>query len=160
MSDFMKMPVDNALKAQAQIQVAQANAKLSQSNAKLGVKTAVENTLDKDDFLKILIEQLSNQDPTNPMEDKEFIAQMAQFSTLEQMTNMAGGFSELSESIKGVTTLLSAGQAVNMLGREVEIGTENGTVRGRVSEIMGTEFPQLLVNGTYYDLASVVRIKE
>ncbi len=45
--------------------------------------------LGKDEFLKILITQLENQDPLNPMDDKEFIAQMAQFSSLEQMQNVA-----------------------------------------------------------------------
>ena len=47
-----------------------------------------QSSLDQDAFLKILITQLQNQDPSNPMEDKEFISQMANFSSLEQMTQM------------------------------------------------------------------------
>ncbi|WP_214849652.1 flagellar hook capping FlgD N-terminal domain-containing protein [Exiguobacterium sp. s193] len=54
--------------------------------------TAVpNNSMDKDMFMKILIAQLSNQDPTAPMEDKEFISQMAQFSSLEQMQTIGKG---------------------------------------------------------------------
>src|SRR5690606_3648148 len=59
-----------------QTQQAQQN---QQSNSILG----------KDSFLQLLVTQLANQDPTNPMEDREFIAQMAQFSSLEQMNNVA-----------------------------------------------------------------------
>ena len=54
--------------------------------------------LGKDAFLKILITQLQNQDPTSPMDDKEFIAQMAQFSSLEQMQNMTKAMENLLAS--------------------------------------------------------------
>ncbi|MBU9720323.1 MULTISPECIES: flagellar hook assembly protein FlgD [Bacillaceae] len=56
------------------------------------------NDLDKDAFLRILIAQLQNQDPLNPMEDKEFIAQMAQFTSLEQMTNMNSNLEKFIQS--------------------------------------------------------------
>ncbi len=69
--------------------------------------------LDKNDFLKILITQLSHQDPTQPMDDKAFVAQMAQFSSLEQMTNM-------SEGLAKVADLVSRSQAVSLLGSAVD----------------------------------------
>ena len=50
---------------------------------------ATPKQLGKDDFLKLLITQLSKQDPTNPVKDQDFIAQMAQFSSLEQMKNIS-----------------------------------------------------------------------
>ncbi|ETT85860.1 flagellar hook assembly protein FlgD [Viridibacillus sp. FSL R5-0477] len=55
------------------------------------------SALGKDAFLQLLITQLQNQDPTNPMDDKEFIAQMAQFSSLEQMTNMTTALENLTQ---------------------------------------------------------------
>ncbi|MBI3396517.1 MAG: endoflagellar hook capping protein [Spirochaetia bacterium] len=53
--------------------------------------------LGKDDFLKLLITQLSHQDPTEPLKDEQFIAQMAQFSSLEQMQNISSGVGKLNE---------------------------------------------------------------
>ena len=81
---------------------AAANEALRETNSDLG----------KDAFLKILITQLSNQDPLDPLKDKDFIAQMAQFSTLEQMTNM-------NKSIEQMNAL-TKGSAVNYIGRVVE----------------------------------------
>ncbi|MFD2443526.1 flagellar hook assembly protein FlgD [Bacillus sp. CGMCC 1.16607] len=58
------------------------------SNYQKQTRKTGSDILGKDDFLKILMTQLQNQDPLNPMQDKDFIAQMATFSSLEQMTNM------------------------------------------------------------------------
>ena len=70
--------------------------------------------LGKDDFLKLLITQLSNQDPTSPMEDTQFISQMAQFSSLEQMTNMSTSFSKMAD-------FLNSQEAAGTLGKTVEL---------------------------------------
>ena len=113
----------------------------------------IKQTLDKDDYLKLLITQLQNQDPTSPMEDREFIAQMAQFSSLEQMTNMNTGFQNLA-------AVLSAGQATSMLGKSVEIIINGDLVSGKVEEITRGDYPQVLVNGVYFDMSDVSRIRE
>jgi flagellar basal-body rod modification protein FlgD len=72
--------------------------------------------LGKDDFLKILMIQLQNQDPTNPIEDKDFIAQMATFSSLEQMTNMSKSMDKFV-SMQEQNTLVTYSQFV---GKEVK----------------------------------------
>src|SRR5690625_1103594 len=54
--------------------------------------------LGKDEFIKILMTQLQNQDPLNPMEDKEFISQMTTFSSLEQLMNMSNSIETLVQS--------------------------------------------------------------
>ncbi|WP_409340972.1 flagellar hook capping FlgD N-terminal domain-containing protein [Paenibacillus sp. MBLB4367] len=60
---------------------------------------ADSSTMGKDDFLKILIAQLKNQDPMQPLQDKEFIAQMAQFTSVEQISNMANEMKLLRQSL-------------------------------------------------------------
>ena len=57
-----------------------------------------QSQVDKDLFLQILTTQLRNQDPTQPMEDREMIAQMAQFSTLEQISNLNQAFNQFIDS--------------------------------------------------------------
>ena len=117
-----------------------------------GKSTTAGGEMGKDEFLKILIAQLSHQDPTQPMQDKEFIAQMAQFSSLEQMTNV-------SSEISKVAALLEKGQAVSLLGRMVEIAAGSRLVEGTVDEVTGGDYPQILVNGLFYDASQVQRVR-
>ncbi len=122
-------------------------------NKELGGGKPVKADLDKDDFLKILITQLQHQDPTNPMQDKEFIAQMAQFSSLEQMTNMASSFGKLS-------SVLNSSEAQSLLGRTVEVLDGDKAIYGKVSQVVRGEFPLVMVDGSFYDLEQVSKVEE
>jgi flagellar basal-body rod modification protein FlgD len=113
----------------------------------------VQQNLGKDDFLKILITQLTYQDPTAPMEDKEFIAQMAQFSTLEQMTSMAGDFNRL-------TNMLASTEATSALGKSVELTSGENIIQGAVRAVTRGDAPQILVNGNYYAWNQVTKVFE
>ena len=106
------------------------------------------NQLGKDDFLKLLITQLSNQDPTNPMEDTQFIAQMAQFSSLEQMTNMSSSFEKMA-------SFLNATEAANTVGKTVELNVGDVTTSGVVEAATRGANPQILVNGAYYNMDQI-----
>ena len=87
---------------------------------------ADKNILGKDDFLKLMVAQMKNQDPMNPADDKDNIAQMAQFSSLEQITNLANATQELA-------TRLSLTQNVGLLGHTVTYtGTDGQAVSGTV----------------------------
>lgn len=114
-----------------------------------GRKTS--NELGKDDFLKLLITQLSNQDPTNPMENTEFISQMAQFSSLEQMTNMSTSFSKMA-------SFINSSEAASTLGKTVELNIGDTTTTGIVEGATRGENPQILVNGMYYSMDKIAAI--
>jgi flagellar basal-body rod modification protein FlgD len=79
---------------------------------------AAENNLGKDEFLKILIAQLKNQDPMQPLQDKEFIAQMAQFTSVEQLSNMASEMKLLRQSL---------GLSPGLIGKTVSWETTDAT---------------------------------
>ena len=115
--------------------------------------TLPNQNLGKDDFLRILITQLTHQDPTAPMQDREFIAQMAQFSSLEQMTNMAADFSRMARVLRG-------SEATSALGKSVEIVLENEIVQGMVQAVTRDEMPQILVNGRFFDWEHVSTVFE
>lgn len=109
--------------------------------------------LGKDDFLRLLITQLTHQDPMNPVDDKEFIAQMAQFSALEQMQNMSGDFSQI--------------KAFGMIGKTVTASIVNkGTnskelVQGIVESVTIENGKSVLsVNGKDVPVDSVISVED
>lgn len=108
----------------------------------------VSQSLGKDDFLKLLITQLSNQDPTSPMENTEFIAQMAQFSSLEQMTNMNQEFAKLN-------AMMVSSQGVNTIGKVVDINLGDSSISGRVEAVTYGANPQVRIGNMYYDMKQI-----
>ncbi len=90
---------------------------------------AANQTLGKDDFLKLMVAQMKNQDPMNPADDKDNIAQMAQFSSLEQITNLATATQKLADSMQMTQTL-------GLIGHTVSYKAADGTMTsGTVSAV-------------------------
>jgi flagellar basal-body rod modification protein FlgD len=116
------------------------------SNYQAKTKQTGSNILGKDDFLKILITQLQNQDPTSPMQDREFIAQMASFSSLEQMTNM----NQTMQQFLTFQTEASLLQQSQMIGKQVTYESETVDEEGEkvIEEKEGTVKAVLFEKGS------------
>ena len=110
-------------------------------------------TLGQNDFLKLLVTQMTSQDPLNPQKDTDFIAQMAQFSALEQSKMMQADIAKLRTDQQFL-------QATALLGQTVELQlSQDVTASGIVSAVQidaGT--PKIVVGGMPYDLSRVLTI--
>ena len=112
-----------------------------------------ESQMGIDDFLKLLTAQLQYQDPLEPMKDTEFIAQMASFSSLDQMSSLNKNFesffqSQMNQSVQGY------------LGKVVTLEDDGAEESGLVTAVTqkGGEL-KLTVNGRDYDPSSVSRVE-
>lgn len=126
-----------------------------------------QRTLDQDAFLKILMTQLANQDPSKPMEDKEFISQMANFSSLEQMTQMNKALTSFIEMQKD-SHFLSHSQ---LIGKKIKweqiVANPNGETEMRVQEnlVQAIKFQNgktrlVLEGGEVIDTLQVIHISQ
>ena len=117
--------------------------------------TAPKKELGKDDFLKLFTEQLKAQDPLKPMDSTEFTSQMAQFSSLEQLTNINTNFNSLlllQNSLQNVSATSMIGKRVTLTNDEIhtvtgvvfdnnqtylKLDNGNNSQMGDVKEILG-----------------------
>ena len=101
--------------------------------------SAAPSTLGLQDFMKILLTQLTYQDPLKPMDNQAFMAQMAQFTSLEQAQSLNGRVQQLIEN-------QAALQSVGLIGRTVDVASSSGTVTGTVLSLaLNGEAPLLSI---------------
>ena len=126
----------------------------SSTDAATLAATPKKTVLGQDDFLKLLAAQFQQQDPMKPMEDTAFIAQLAQFTGLDQSKSMLKQMTQLSANQDIVT-------ANSYIGRHVTLdGGDDKTISGDVSGIeMADGTPRLLVGDKSYPLSAVLLVE-
>jgi len=121
--------------------------------------TSSASGLSMQDFLQVLLTQLTYQDPLKPMDNQQFMAQIAQFTTLQQTQ-------ELNTNIQRLLGNQSALQSVGLIGRTVDVSTDSGPITGTVTALAlsGTS-PLLTVHATSgadlsnIDLSQVTQVR-
>ncbi len=103
-------------------------------------------SLGQQDFLNLLVAQLTNQDPLNPQTDTDFVAQMAQFSSLQQATNMQQAIAQMrAEALLGKNVLIQAPSGDSITGTVDAVTSQSGS-------------PTIVVNGQTYNLNQVTAV--
>lgn len=111
-----------------------------------------KKSMGQEDFLKLITVQLANQDPLKPMEDTDFMAQMAQFTSLEQSSQMARDLVSLRADF-------ARQSAASLLGREATVSTADGELTGPVESVDYTlDTTRVTIGGVTYPLDRVVRV--
>lgn len=130
----------------------QVNATGGNPNAPAAERVPIQ-TLGQSDFLKLLATQMSSQDPLKPMTDTSFIAQMVQFSMMEQNKGVQTELAQLRSDQQ-------IGQADGLLGKTVTFQSEPGVISGGVVSAIQIEdgLPKLIVDGQSYLLSEVETI--
>ncbi|WP_319541015.1 flagellar hook assembly protein FlgD [uncultured Pseudodesulfovibrio sp.] len=118
-----------------------------------------KSKMDQDSFLTILVAQLTHQDPLNPMEDTEMTSQLAEFSSLEQLTNINNGITSLGSSMQQSDML----SAVSFIGKEVKAeGYKISMTEGNASTIyygFGEPVSKIMMN-IYDSEGAIIRSVE
>lgn len=139
---------DQIITSQNQSAHAQAIAKAN--SAGTVANTGSKSSVSSQQFLHLLTEQLKYQDPMNPMDNSEMLAQEAQFATLEQMEALASNFSQFSTMY----------QANSLLGQNVEVMVDGNATSGKVDfvDYSDKSGAAVSIKGKLYPLASITKV--
>ena len=124
------------------------------TNPSTNREVSSQSQLEMQDFLQLLTSQITNQDPLEPMKDTEFISQMANIASLEQMQQFTQGFSKFADSHGEML-------AQSYLGNHVIISSNNREVSGVVEAVdkLDDGSIKLIVGGETYDPSDVRRVE-
>jgi flagellar hook capping protein len=142
----------------------------AQNQAK--AKDKKNDALGKDAFLQLLVTQMKYQDPLDPQDNSEYLSQLAQFSALEQMTNVSKGLADVSKIVDNINSSVLIGQLSSMIGQPVQWIAEEKAADGTVTKqsyegkIIGVSItdgqPSVIadVNGKTHqvDVSKIVRV--
>jgi flagellar basal-body rod modification protein FlgD len=115
-----------------------------------------KKVLDTSDFLQLLTTEMNNQDPLQPMDNTASMAQLAQFSSLDQMNQLSTNFNLMRADQSKYTAASYIGMQVTVTDSTSSTGSTTGTVSA-VDTTADT--PQLEINGNYYPLSSVTKVE-
>ena len=127
----------------------------SQTPTASPLTAATNNTLGQQDFLKLLTAQMSNQDPLSPMSNEQFIAQMAQISTLQSSQDMG-------KQLVNLINTQQRTQALQMVGRDVDYLPDGAStpLTGRVGAVLlNHDTPTLMINGQQIPFAQIQSVR-
>lgn len=110
----------------------------AQTNA---ATSANKSILGKDDFLKLMIQQLKNQDPLNPTDSTQYASQLAQFSSLEQLSNLNQSMQDSINSNFTLTQSINNTLVANLIGKDVKMGGNELTLSGQSKITLGYTLP-------------------
>ncbi|HDS1508844.1 flagellar hook capping protein [Stenotrophomonas maltophilia] len=115
---------------------------------------AQSSTIDQEDFIRLFLAQLQFQDPLEPVDNREFLAQLAQFSALEQSR-------QLSENTASMLAMSASDQAVGLLNRQVDLTNLGVTRSGTVVAVQfGSAGPELSVRDATGSVSTGIRLSQ
>ena len=150
--------------AQQATSMAEVSASADKQNSQTSTTSltgAIGKTMGKEDFLKLLVTQLRYQDPMSPEDPKDFVAQLAQFSSLEQQMNTNQSLQDMSKVFQALTEAQNMAQGVALLGKTVSGAGNQITVAGGKATTASFQLPtdaKALVVGVFDADGQQVRI--